>query len=369
MIRLLLLLLLTAAAWAQTPWRLALPGWEYVFPRDHGPHADFKTEWLYFTGNVATAGGERFGYQLTFFRQGVRPPGARGGATSRFVVNDFQFAHFAVSDPQAGRFRHWQKTSRGAFGEAGFSAGERLAWIDGWQLTARGDEWTLTAAEGDAALTLTLTPAKPWAIHGENGVSQKADGPGHASHYYSGPRMRTSGRLTLAGREHAVTGTSWFDHEWATNQLTPAQVGWNWFALHFDDGTELMLYQMRLRDGGLDPQSSGTFLAADGTARHLRREDYTLTPLRWWTSKATGGRYPVAWRIEAPSLALRAEVTTPLEAQELVLLPVAYWEGMIEARGERAGRAVRGEGYLELTGYAGALVGLSQAVEEAPARR
>ncbi len=360
MIRHLLLLVLATHALAAEPWQLALPGRAYEFPRDHDPHADFKTEWWYFTGNVATAEGRRFGYQLTFFRQGVRPPSTRGGTTSRFVVDDLKFAHFAVSDPQSRRFRFFQKTSRGAFGEAGFGIGEKLAWIDGWQLTAQGDLWTVTAADGDAALTLDLRPEKPWTIHGENGVSQKATGAGRASHYYSGTRLKTSGRFTIGGRDFAVEGTSWFDHEWGSNQLTPEQVGWNWFSIHFADGTELMLYQMRLRDGGLDPNSSGTFIAADGTSRHLRRDDYQLTPLRWWTSKQTGGRYPIAWQLEVPSLSLRAEVTTPLDAQELVLSPIAYWEGIIDARGERDGRTVRGEGYLELTGYAGALVGLSK---------
>ena len=356
---LLILGLLLGIARAEAPWQRALPGWSYTFPRDHGPHESFKTEWWYFTGNLAGPDGERFGYQLTFFRQGIRPPSARGGTTSRFVIDDLKFAHFAMSDPREGRFRAVQKTSRGAFGEAGFGMPGKLAWIENWSLTTTPDgTWHLEAADDDVVLSLDLRPEKSWAIHGKNGVSQKAAGEGHASHYYSGTRLKSSGRLVLGKREIAVTGTSWFDHEWASNSLTPEQIGWNWFSIHFNDGTELMLYQMRLRDGAIDPQSSGTFVAADGSTQHLDREAYSLTPTRWWTSKATGGRYPVAWRIEVPSLALRAEVTTPLDSQELVLSPVAYWEGMIDIRGQRAGKDLRGEGYLELTGYAGALVGL-----------
>jgi predicted secreted hydrolase len=355
---LLILCLLLTAARSETPWLLALPGWSYAFPRDHGPHDSFKTEWWYFTGNLAGPGGERLGYQLTFFRQGIRPPSARGGTTSRFIIDDLKFAHFAISDPRDGRFRAFQKTSRGAFGEAGFGATGKLAWIDSWSLTTSGDTWHIEATDGDASLSLDLHPEKPWAIHGEKGVSQKAAGEGHASHYYSGTHLKTSGRVVLAKREFTVGGTSWFDHEWASNSLTPEQIGWNWFSIHFDDNTELMLYQMRLREGAIDPQSSGTFIAADGTTQHLSRDAYSLTPTRWWTSKATGGRYPVAWRIEVPSLSLTAEVTTPLDSQELVLSPVTYWEGMIDIRAQRAGKTLRGEGYLELTGYAGALVGL-----------
>lgn len=347
---------------AETPWQLALPGWQYRFPQDHGPHPGFKTEWWYFTGNVVSQDGQRFGYQLTFFRQGIRPPAERGQTKSRFVVDDLKFAHFAVSDPQSGRFRATQKLSRGAFGDAGFGAAPGpLAWIDDWKLTAAEDSsWSIVARAGDASLSFKLVAAKPWVIQGVNGLSQKADGEGHASHYYSGTRLQTSGELTLGERRMAVKGTSWFDHEWASNQLTAEQLGWNWFSMHFDDGTELMLYQMRLRDGGIDPNSSGTFVAADGTSRHLKREDYRLTPGRTWASKATGARYPVAWTIEIPSLNFRAEVSTPLDSQELVLSPVAYWEGMIDAQGTREGHALKGEGYLEMTGYSGPLVGLTK---------
>ena len=346
---------------AESPWRLALPGWDCQFPRDHFSHPEFKTEWWYFTGNLRDSSGRRFGYQLTFFRQGIRPPAERGGTTSRFITDEFKFAHFTISDPDGKRFVFRQKTSRGAFGEAGFAAGNRVAWIDDWNLTLEPDEtMRISAKMENSALELSVHSDKPWVVHGQNGVSQKAEGEGHASHYYSGTRLRSTGRLVLDGKEFAVSGTSWFDQEWATNQLTPEQVGWNWFALAFDDGTELMLYQMRLRDGGLDPNSSGTFIAKDGSTRPLERDDYTLTPARWWTSPDTRARYPIAWKLSIPALNIEAEITTPLERQELALPSIAYWEGMIDLRGTRAGQPIRAEGYMELTGYAGALVGLSQ---------
>lgn len=349
----------------EADWQRALPGWGYEFPRDHFRHADFKTEWWYFTGNLQTADGRRFGYQLTFFRQGLRPPGQRGPVTSRFVVDDLKFAHFALTDVAEREFHFEQKLHRGAFGEAGFATGgkadaKRLAWIDDWKLELGDDgSWQLIARGAKYALRLQLTSAKPWIFHGENGASQKAAGEGNASHYYSGTRMPSRGEVQIEGRTYAVTGESWLDREWASNQLAEGQVGWNWFSLQLDDGSELMLYQMRLRDGGLDPFSSGTFIARDGTTRHLRRDDYTLTARKFWTSKATGGRYPIAWELVVPSLELRLSVTTPVENQELVLQPIAYWEGLIDATGTRGTRPVRAHGYLELTGYAGELVGLS----------
>ncbi len=341
-------------------WRPALPGWKYEFPRDHRIHSEFKTEWWYFTGRLTDEKGAVFGYQLTFFRQGILSPSRRGQATSRFVVDDLKFAHFAVSDIGGQRFRFEQKLARGAFGEAGF-ANERLAWIDDWSLELLADGgFVLRAKNGQASLELQRTNTKPWVIHGENGVSQKASGEGRASHYYSGTRLAGRGTLTLDGKARTVSGESWLDREWASNQLTPEQVGWDWFSIQLDDGTELMLYQMRTRGGGSDPNSSATFVARDGTTRHLRREEYQLTPIKEWTSKETGGRYPIAWTLAVPKLNLQARITTPLVNQELVLQPIVYWEGLIDVEGSRDGAKVRGHGYMELTGYAGALVGLSQ---------
>ena len=342
-------------------WRTALPGWQYAFPRDHRIHPEFKTEWWYFTGGLADESGHRFGYQLTFFRQGLRPAAARRGETSRFVVDDLKFAHFAVSDIAAQRFHFEQKIGRGAFGEAGFGADGKLAWIEDWTLNFQNDgTFALRAKGANAALDLHLASRKPWVVHGENGVSQKADGEGRASHYFSGTRMAAEGTLSIGGKSLRVTGESWLDREWATNQLTPAQVGWDWFSLQLDDGSELMLYQMRTRGGGLDANSSATFIAPDGTTQHLRRDDYQLTPLREWKSPQTGGRYPIVWQLSVPKLGVQLRIDTPLAAQELVLQPIAYWEGLIDFTGTRAGAAVRGHGYMELTGYAGALVGLSQ---------
>lgn len=356
-----LFVLLSALPISAADWRPALPGWQYEFPRDHYIHPDFKTEWWYFTGRLADEHGDIFGYQVTFFRQGLRPPNTRGGTTSRFIVDDLKFAHFAISDVHERQFHFQQKLSRGAFGEAGFSNGSRLAWIDDWSLELAPDgTFALRAADGATTLQLQLQSAKPLAIQGENGVSQKANGPGHASHYFSATRLITSGMLNIGGKARAVRGESWLDREWASNQLTANQVGWNWFSLQFDDQTELMLYQMRTRDGGLDPNSSGSYVASDGTVQHLHRADYQLTPTKWWTSKATQGRYPVAWQLTVPRLNLRCTISTPLETQELVLNPVAYWEGLIDVQGSHDSRGVHGHGYMELTGYAGALVGLSE---------
>lgn len=343
-------------ALAEPDWKVAKPGWVYEFPRDHHAHPDFKTEWWYFTGNLTGENGHRYGFQLTFFRQGVQ---RTDNVTTRFAVRDIKLAHFAVTDIDDGKFRFAQKVSRGSFGEAGFTDGRRIAWIDDWTLELADEgHFVIRAADRDFAVSLDLRPRKEAVFHGENGVSQKSAGEGRASHYYSFTRMEATGTLTLEGRSIPVRGWSWFDQEWATNQLTENQTGWDWLSLQFEDNTELMLFQIRLKDGGRDPFSHGTWIEADGHTIPVKNEDFELVPGRVWKSRETGGDYPVEWKIRIPKLGLELDVEAALDGQELVLNPIAYWEGSVRASGRRDGQSVKARGYLEMTGYAGGLVGL-----------
>jgi predicted secreted hydrolase len=351
-------LLLAVCSPLHAAWQRALPGWEYHFPADHGNHPNFKTEWWYFTGNVHSADGKDFGYQLTFFRQGVREPGS-AASTSEFVVNDVKFAHFAVTEISRGRFHHFQRLSRGAFGEAGFDQADRVAWIRDWSCTRTGENsFRLAAKEGDVSLELDLSPLKPPIVHGRGGVSQKSEGEGSASHYYSLPRLETRGRITIGGEVSEVTGTSWFDHEWATNQLSAQQKGWDWFSLQFDDGTEVMLFQIRTDEDKQDPHSSGTYIFEDGSDLKIGQAGFSLEPTAWWRSEKTGANYPVEWRLAVHALDLQLDIRPRLRQQELAADPFAYWEGAIRASGTRNAKSVEAVGYLEMTGYAGRVVGL-----------
>jgi predicted secreted hydrolase len=358
-------LLLSLVVFAQfalaTDWRTAEPGWQYDFPRDHHSHPEFKTEWWYFTGNLNDEGGRRFGFEITFFREGIRPLAERAEPVSRFVMNDLKFAHFAITDASGARFRFQQKTSRGSFGEAGFDDANRIAWIEDWSLTLNHDgSFDLAAATKEMSARLHLRAAKSPIVHGQNGVSAKASGEGHASHYYSITWLETTGELRLDSKTHSVTGESWFDHEWATNQLAPEQIGWNWLSVQFSDGSELMLYQMRLKNGGIDPSSSGTFIRRDGTSAYLSATAFRMTPTRTWRSGKTHAQYPIEWRIEIPEQRLQFTVAPVLDDQELALGPLTYWEGAIDVSGTRDGKSLKGRGYLELTGYAEALKALTR---------
>lgn len=203
-----------------------------------------------------------------------------------------------------------------------------------------------------------MTSVKPAVTHGLNGVSQKSAGAGRASHYVSLTRLQTRGTLTLEGKQYAVEGVSWMDHEFFSHSLESNQAGWDWFSLQFEDGTELMLYRLRRKDGTVEPYSSGTYVERNGQTRHLRLSDFQLTPGKTWTSPKSKGEYPVEWGIRVPPLGITLELRTPLASQELVgkskTAPV-YWEGLVDVTGTRKGASLRGRGYLEMTGYAGAV--------------
>ena len=349
-------------------WKLALPGWEYQFPADHGNHPGFKTEWWYFTGNLRSSDGREYGYQLTFFRQGIHPE--KPDSASRFVVRDIQFAHFALTSVADEKFRFYQEITRGAYGEAGFGDGPRLAWIGDWTCELVGRHaFRLRASGKEAAIDLLLESEKPPVFHGSDGISQKSEGKGRASHYYSLTRLKTSGTIRVGENSTplSVEGLSWFDHEWATNQLDAHQTGWDWFSLQFDDGSELMLFQIRTKDGGRDPYSGGTFIAADGSTVTVKNPDFDLRPVGYWKSAATGARYPTRWEIQIPSIDLALKVHAAVSNQELVLAPISYWEGTIRASGTRAGKRVSGSGYLEMTGYGSPIVGMQAAAPPDPA--
>ena len=214
----------------------------------------------------------------------------------------------------------------------------------------------LTAYADDFSLELTLSPAKPPVIHGVNGVSRKGAGKGRASHYISFTRLEVKGSITLEQQSFHVNGIAWMDHEFSTDSLGPGQVGWDWMSIQLDDGSELMLYRMRRSDGSADPYSSGTYVDAKGRARHLEWSQIRMTAVEGseWKSAATGGVYPLKWQIEVPDLEIRLDCSTDLEDQEVVSerqVSPSYWEGAMNFTGEKAGRAIPGAGYLEMTGY------------------
>jgi predicted secreted hydrolase len=322
------------------------------FPADHGPHGDFRDEWWYVTGNLDAPEGRRFGFQITFFRHGlVARPVER---PSRWASRDVYMAHFTLTDVGNQRFRAFERRARSALELAGAGLGPFRVWLENWRLEAvRGDDWPwrLDLREGDHALKLTLTPAKPMVLEGQDGLSQKSREPGNASYYYSGTRLRAEGRLTFAGATLPATGLAWLDREWSTSALADYQAGWDWFSLQLDDGTELMYYQMRHKKGGIDPLSSGAWIDGEGRKTALAREDVELVRLSTW--QAPGGvAYPARWRLSIKPLRKSYLIQPVVADQELRLTSARYWEGAVDVTDADHPERRLGRGYMELTGYA-----------------
>lgn len=336
-----------------THYRLALPGYRYEFPRDFFTHPDFQTEWWYATGNVKAADGRAFGYELTFFRQGV----SRAESTKdSWDVRDLYLAHLALSDLDGGMFYHTERTNRAGPGIAGVNEQNGRVWNGNWSAAWNKDgTQKLAAQNADFQLSLILKSEKLPVIHGENGVSQKSEGAGRASHYFSQTRLATGGTIVLRGKTFEVSGLSWMDHEFFTQQLSPDQAGWDWFSIQLEDKTELMLFILRRRDGTIDAFSAGTYVDASGKSIHLRAADFSLRPRGTsWKSPVTGAVYPIEWNISVPKLGLSLIAKTKLPQQELTgatKLAPSYWEGAMEFSGSRSSAAIRGAGYLEMTGY------------------
>lgn len=340
-----------------TGFRLASPGYTYRFPRDHGSHDEFRTEWWYYTGHLSTESGRRFGYQLTFFRRGLDQEQVRANP-SRWAIRHLYLAHFALSDLDKGRFRYAEKTSRAGLGKAGADAGRLRVWIDHWLVeatSAQHDPHHLKASAEDFAIDLTLDPEKPPVVHGDRGVSRKGNSPEQSSHYYSLTNLATTGTLSINGEPQAVKGLSWMDHEFGSADLAEDLVGWDWFSVQLGNRHELMFYRLRRADGTADPASSGTLIFPDGRSLHLSADDLQIEVVNHWTSQASGARYPSRWRIAAPMLGLSLDLAPWLSDQELMTsrsTQVTYWEGAVKVTGMFHGTVVTGQGYVELTGYA-----------------
>ncbi|HZC65434.1 MAG TPA: lipocalin-like domain-containing protein [Candidatus Dormibacteraeota bacterium] len=345
---------LNAQTPSQTSFETATPGYHYVFPRDHFNHQNYQTEWWYYTGNVVDADGKHFGFELTFFRQAANREKEK---TKIWDIQDLYLAHLALSDIDGGKFYHAERLNRQGPEVAGACEAEQKVWNGNWQVRWNGADQQLQAVDKDFTLDLNLHPEKPPVIQGENGISQKSAGDGHASHYISLTRLNTTGKIRLQGQTFQVSGLTWMDHEFFTTQLDTSQQGWDWLAIQLNDGTELMLYHFRHKDGSQDPFSSGTYIDNSGKTTHLRANDFTLQPSGdEWKSPETGATYPISWKIQVPQLAISLEAKTRLPSQELATrsnLAPSYWEGAIILNGTRGTHALDGLGYLELTGYSG----------------
>jgi predicted secreted hydrolase len=337
---------------AAAQYQAALPGYHYEFPKDHFSHPDYQTEWWYFTGNLTAADGHRFGFELTFFRQGVN----RGAKDHEvWSIHDIYLAHLALSDIDGNEFYHAERMNRVGPGIAGGDATAQKIWNGNWNVSWNGSDMLLNAVDNRFSFSLSLHPEKPPVIQGENGVSQKAADAGKASHYISFTRLKTNGKIEVNKKVDQVTGLTWMDHEFFTHSMETNQVGWDWLSIQLADDSEIMLYQIRRRDGSVDNYSSGTYIDAHGKSTPLHAADFILKPSgETWKSPVTSATYPIRWRISIPKFGVELEARTDLRQQEIsaeTKIAPSYWEGAIRLTGHKFAEKLEGVGYLEMTGY------------------
>jgi len=334
---------------AQLKYPPVLMGSALRFPRDHGAHPAFRTEWWYLTGTLRDAARHEMGVQITFFRS---RPGVAEGGSSAFAPRQLLFAHAAIADPRVARLQHDQRALRAGFGLAEASETTTDIRLGDWALTLDAATYTARVVARDFALRLTYRATQPIVLQGLAGVSRKGPSPTQASYYYSRPHLAVSGALERDGRELPVSGEAWLDHEWSSEYLAPEARGWDWIGLNLDDGGALMAFRIRDHQGGVF-WAGGSYRDARGHVQTLAPNDVAFTPLSRWMSPRTGIEYPIAHRIMAGGLDVTLE---PLMAdQELdsrASVGTIYWEGAVRALAQ--GREI-GRGYLELTGYGAAL--------------
>ena len=326
-----------------------------TFPRDHGAHPEYQTEWWYYTGNLADEQGNQYGFQFTIFRSALTP--TMPERISDLATNQIYMAHFAITDGADDRHYSFERFSRGAGGLAGATGEPSFSvWLEDWSVTQPApDQMQIKAAaeteDGEqVVLDLQLQETRPPILHGDAGLSQKGPEAGNASYYYSLAGLESRGTITIGDRSLAVTGLSWMDHEFGTSALSGNAVGWDWFSLQLDNGMALMFAQIRTPDGQALGQFEGTLVEADGTQHLIASEDFTLQVLDEWTSPRSDITYPSGWRVQLPAFAFDVEVTPLVRDQEMQVSYV-YWEGAVMVTGTVDNAPVTGRGYVELTGY------------------
>ena len=329
------------------------------FPKDHGAHPGYRTEWWYYTGNLHSENGDRFGFQLTFFRRQLSPPGADKAwpdPPSAWRTQQIYMAHAAVSDVAGSRHLQAESVRRGALTMAGVQQrpSETVVYLGSWSARIGSETQVLEVDTDEFAYKLTLTPVKPPILHGRAGYSRKGSSPERASCYYSYTRLEIKGRLTIRGKTLSVKGQGWMDHEFSSAVLEPGIKGWDWFSLQLSDRSEIMLFFLRMADGGISSASGGTFVEPDGRTRAIGKDEMTLTPVDTWKSPHSKAVYPSRWRLQVLPNSLDLIIFPNLADQEMNTTKttgVTYWEGSVTIRGSKNQNPIKGRGYVELTGY------------------
>lgn len=331
------------------------------FPKDHGPHRGYRTEWWYYTGNLQDASGKHYGFQLTFFRSQISPSGDRQKwprPASAWRTQQVYLAHSAISDISQKQHLQAELVSRAALNLAGAkqAADATTIFVKNWSAQINPDRHLLKVQTDGFAYEMVLTPEKPPVMHGIAGYSRKGSAADRASCYYSFSRLNTKGKLSIGENVIEVKGSAWMDHEYGTDMLGPGLKGWDWFSLQLSDRTEVMAYVLKTERGGIGPLTSATVIESKGQNRQLSNNEFSVTALNTWKSPNSKAVYPAGWRLQIFPGLFDLTIRPRLADQEMLTYGstgTIYWEGSVSVAGTKAGKPVTGKGYVELTGYAG----------------
>ncbi len=328
---------------------------KYQFPKDHFAHKGFQTEWWYYTGHLRSSNGQKFGYELTFFKvewskyKNERPPD--------WNPRPVYLAHFALSDIQNKKFYYSEKISRPLGNISGANTKKYHLWNNDWSVKAIRNTHYLKAQSNNFSISLQLTPQKHPVIHGKNGKSLKSNNKNDFSFYYSYTNLSTIGTISLNGTAHQCTGLSWMDHEWMSNRqfYNNSSPKWDWFSIQLNNNTEIMFYIIRDNKNNPISVSSGSIVDPIGNKTHLSNSDVRIKPLDYWQSPLTNGKYPIKWQFSIPKKNIKLIITPFFKNQELITKKstrIIYWEGAVKVNGSINNTKITGQGYVEMTGYA-----------------
>jgi predicted secreted hydrolase len=366
--------------------RRALESPTLSFPRDHGQHSDFRTEWWYLSGHLHSEDGSDWAYHFTIFRRALekwtdlalvamaissrslRNIGAFQRALARMLENqnsrrirvDGYVGHLAITNIAEHRYEFLERAGTSLFEVAGARDDCLCAWVKGWKLQERAGAVQVVAERHGFGIELDLLPLKPPILQGNRGLTMKGPEPGQASYHYSMAPLKTTGKLTWDGKPRPVTGSSLMDREFGTAMLPKSVRGWDWFGLMLDNNHEMMISLIRTADGGLAATSSATVIRPDGSSELLTADRLRITAVELWTSPATGARYPVHWNVDVEQIELSLGIRAVISEHELISVSsttVDYWEGPVHVSGTLHGQTVTGNGHVELVGYSQAVGG------------
>tara|TARA_B110000014_G_C20110818_1_gene585120 strand:- start:829 stop:1914 length:1086 start_codon:yes stop_codon:yes gene_type:complete len=321
------------------------PDKDILLPQDHYDHPNFRNEWWYFTGNLKDKNQQEFGYQFTIFRF----KNDEDNSNSLWSASDIYLGHLAITDIANSEYLHKEIYFRKSdLGLAGSDKDNNKIWISNWMLEFDGNDVHLSARQDEIILDLTLKSRSIPILHGKQGYSKKGADPSNASYYYSITDYETTGKISIDKTVYEVTGNSWYDHEWSSGVLPENVIGWDWFSINLNEGSQLMIYQLRNINDVATPYSAGTFIDENNKVINLNQDQFQLRPIKYWESESTKINYPLEWEIKIPELGINLLTVPKINKQEFNG-SIIYWEGAIDVA--NSSNDSLGEGYMELTGY------------------